>query len=154
MTRVLLQVQEVLCRPGNVERFFPDSASRASAVRGAFASIVSLEHLNDSFRQSVISNPDVWVLKPQREGGASNLFGTSIADAFANWDLSVLQQYVLMERLRSPSFDTVMLRNGQTSEAKVLLHAALSRAAHCACRASVKSAFTARCCAMQRARSF
>jgi hypothetical protein len=117
----LLQVQEVLCRPGHVERYFPDSPSAAASIRSTFAQIVSLESISPEFRASVVAHPDMWVLKPQREGGASNLFGSDIADAFSTWDDASLKQYILMERLYSPSFPAVMLRNGQESQLQVLL---------------------------------
>ena len=85
-------MQEVLCRPGHVERYFPDSPAAAAAVRDTFAQIISLESIPDELRASVIAKPDSWVLKPQREGGASNLFGADISHAFASWDAETLQQ--------------------------------------------------------------
>ncbi len=138
-----LQVQEVLCRPGHVERYFPSSPSAAASVRATFAHIVSLEHVSQDFRASVVADPDVWVLKPQREGGASNLFGSEIARAFETWDdaalmqyashplrvlllpavyfCNMLRRYILMERLCPPSFPAEMLRNGKEERVQVLL---------------------------------
>ena len=136
-TLLVLQVQEVLCRPGHVERFFPTSPAAAAAIRRCFAQIISLEAISPALRASVVAAPDAWVLKPQREGGASNLFGADIAHAFTTWDDATLQQYaavlpalyicnilrryILMERLQSPSFPTVMLRGGQATQVQVLL---------------------------------
>ena len=60
------QVQECLCRPGAVERYFPSSPSAVALVRSSFADIISLEHVTTDFRAKIMAECDKWVLKPQR----------------------------------------------------------------------------------------
>eukprot|EP01036_Dinobryon_divergens_P026092 gene26092-34700_t len=55
-----------------------------------------------------------WVLKPQREGGGNNLYGTELS-AFLreNKDSPTLGGYVLMERIFPSLQNTAFLRNGE-----------------------------------------
>jgi len=46
-----------------------------------------------------IANPENWVLKPQREGGGHNLYGSDLVQVLKSSSQDELSQYVLMERM-------------------------------------------------------
>ena len=48
----------------------------------------------------VRSNPEQFVLKPQREGGGNNLYGKAILDRLK--DTKGLAAFILMQRIRPP----------------------------------------------------
>ncbi len=50
--------------------------------------------------KEAIHNPDNWVLKPQREGGGHNLYGSDLCRVLTTSGYNELSQYVLMERMR------------------------------------------------------
>lgn len=41
------------------------------------------------------------MLKPQKEGGANNFYGTEIIDCFKTMSFEQLQSFILMEKIKS-----------------------------------------------------
>jgi len=85
------KVQQDLARPGMLERFMEGpsgsdqegtSAADCAAMRTSFAGLWSLDDLRDPATAAIvleaISNPEAFVLKPQREGGGNNLYGPEL----------------------------------------------------------------------------
>jgi glutathione synthase len=64
----------------------------------------SLDDLEDPATREVLaqaqSNPDDFVLKPQREGGGNNLYGQQLSERLQ--DKRGLAAYILMQRIRPP----------------------------------------------------
>lgn len=58
------------------------------------------------------ANPPGYVLKPQREGGGNNLYGSEMLAAFDSLSPEELASYILMERIEPPSVRNILLRNG------------------------------------------
>ncbi|XP_002730434.2 glutathione synthetase-like [Saccoglossus kowalevskii] len=74
------KIQQELPRAGAVERFqkyFPDGEVTVKRIRNTFAGLYTLD-MNDEGSETALKNPNIYVLKPQREGGGNNLFGEDI----------------------------------------------------------------------------
>ncbi len=67
-----------------------------------------------------ISNPDDWVLKPYREGGANNYFGQSLVDKLSSMTKEESKAFVLMEMIHQPSFDSVSLSHFEAKRVKAV----------------------------------
>lgn len=110
------KIQQVLDQPGEVERFV-DDPQEAADIRATFARQYSLSAAEDGEKvaQMAIDRPDDFVLKPQREGGGNNLYGTDLKEALIAMSLEERSAYVLMERIRPVVVRNVMIRDGQYS---------------------------------------
>ncbi|XP_023259465.1 glutathione synthetase-like [Seriola lalandi dorsalis] len=109
------KVQQVLARPGVLERFFPDQPQVVEQIRATFAGLYTLDMgpEGDQTVAMALANPDKFVLKPQREGGGNNYFGEDI--------VRVLQEvkgderraaYILMDRIRPRIEQKILLKKG------------------------------------------
>ncbi|KAI6217493.1 Glutathione synthetase [Aphelenchoides fujianensis] len=79
------KVQQVLAKPGVVERFLDDPAE-VHSVRATFAGLWGLEREDEETEAVVrdaIENPHKYVLKPQLEGGGGNFYGNGDHDQTA-----------------------------------------------------------------------
>lgn len=112
------KVQQDLASPGVVERF-SRSEDDARIMRDCFAGLWGLDTLEDDMeaRQAVedaINNPDMYVLKPQREGGGNNLYGEDMAERLRSKEN--LGSLVLMQRILPPPHTVTMVRRGVPTE--------------------------------------
>ncbi|XP_040009735.1 glutathione synthetase-like [Xiphias gladius] len=109
------KVQQVLARPGVLEKFFPDQPQVVEQIRATFAGLYTLDMGPEGDRTvaMALASPDEFVLKPQREGGGNNFFGEDI--------VRVLQEvkrdkrraaYILMDRIRPRTEQNILLRKG------------------------------------------
>jgi glutathione synthetase len=74
------KVQEVLSRPGQLERFLPNRPDDVSRLRDSFTRLFPLDD-SDAGREALrlaTTNPEDFVLKPQREGGGNNVYRLDI----------------------------------------------------------------------------
>lgn len=73
-------VQAALCKPGVLERFFPDNVDAVGQLRSCFAAQYSLgdvsvqKEAEEATDKAIAGNGAAWVLKPQREGGGNNYY--------------------------------------------------------------------------------
>ena len=83
---------------------------------GQYFSGEDLQHKHPIGRTAAIAaaraNPAGYVLKPQREGGGNNLYGSEMLAAFDSLSPEELASYILMERIEPPSVRNILLRNG------------------------------------------
>lgn len=113
------KIQQELAKPDVLERYVQDTDS-VIKLRKCFAGLWGFDGNGKSkIINEAITNPDAFVLKPQREGGGNNLFGEDIrkkllelkeghtADSFA--------AYILMQRIFPPIHNTYFVRNGKMS---------------------------------------
>ncbi|KAL3099482.1 hypothetical protein niasHS_002937 [Heterodera schachtii] len=97
-------IQQVLTRPGMVEKFFPSpkEAPMVAAIRKTFAKIWALDN-NDDDTKAIIADaiafPDRYVLKPNREGGGKNFWGQDIVDKLSQFTQKERASFILMEKL-------------------------------------------------------
>ena len=121
------KVQQVLAAPGTLERFVKDPET-AAEMRRVFAGLYALD--GEGAAEAVklgLTDPERYVLKPQREGGGNNLYGEELRAALETFDPASkpgepgnLSAYILMQRIFPPANRTLCLRNGELSELETL----------------------------------
>ncbi|XP_028266550.1 glutathione synthetase-like [Parambassis ranga] len=109
------KVQEVLARPGVVERFFPDQPHVVEQIRATFAGLYTLDMgpEGDKTVEIALASPDRFVLKPQREGGGNNLYGSEICQVLEGVKESKERMaYILMEKIQpTPQLNYLLRRD-------------------------------------------
>jgi len=108
------KVQQALAKPGVLEMFLTE-AKKISIVRDLFAGLYGLDfdEAGDQAIQMALDNPERFVLKPQREGGGNNVYGTDIRDAILSMkDSKERTAWILMERIIPPISTGYMIRAG------------------------------------------
>ena len=94
-------VQEVLSRPGILERFFAPSEG-ADAVRDTWVSMWSLNSDNGKGAEEAVRRAHELVLKPQREEGGNNIYRGNISPFVAQMPQQERVAWVAMELIRPP----------------------------------------------------
>ena len=84
-------------------------ASEATALRACFA---GLFELTDQAIAAAVAAPELFVLKPQREGGGNNFYGDDIAPTIEAMTAVEKGAYILMQRIFPPKQSGVLLRRG------------------------------------------
>ncbi|CAE8585778.1 unnamed protein product [Polarella glacialis] len=106
------KVQQALARQGAVERFIGPGDS--SKLRGCFAGLWGLGLGEDDsyIIKKACSDPNLYVLKPQREGGGNNFYGKDVATQLKKLSEQERGAYILMQRILPKLQSTVMTRAG------------------------------------------
>ena len=115
---MVLQVQQVLAEPGQVERFL--DPEDAVAVRGCFAGLHPVGPGRGSEAdlavQQAVGRPERWVLKPQREGGGNNFYGDALATMLLESEAKDLADLILMQRIMPPFQPAWLVRGAAVSQ--------------------------------------
>lgn len=115
------KIQQTLATPSSpyLERFLPPSSPFLHRIRQTFAAIYPLDS-TPAGQQAIALATDParaasYVLKPQREGGGNNIYGTKIPPFLASLgpDERKWRAHILMELIRPPPLRNAILRNGQ-----------------------------------------
>ncbi|KAI6180635.1 Glutathione synthetase [Aphelenchoides besseyi] len=96
------KVQQVLAKPGVVERFLEDP-DQVRNVRATFAGLWGLERDDEETEAVVrdaIEHPELYVLKPQLEGGGGNFYGSDITEKLRKFTLRERAAHILMQRIK------------------------------------------------------
>ena len=128
------KIQQILATPSStyLERFLArsraisDTTAVASRIRATFAAMYPLDSSPAGrHAASLATSPHesaAYVLKPQREGGGNNIYGTkipaflkSLGDDELKW-----KGYVLMELIEPPSLRNTIFRNGEVKSGEVI----------------------------------
>jgi glutathione synthase len=121
-------VQQRLCEDGQVEKFLLQSHHKdkreveadVNAVRSCFTEMYSLHRksASESYSMKVggaimdaIDRPYSWVMKPQREGGGNNIFGSDVRNKLRDGGDDELSTLVLMSRIKPTSQPAVLVSN-------------------------------------------
>nr|XP_029717350.1 glutathione synthetase-like isoform X4 [Aedes albopictus] len=105
------KVQQALAKPEILKRFIADSA-KIDSIKDIFTGLYSLDK-GDEGEQAVklaLSNPERYVLKPQREGGGNNVYGSDIPGALEKMNEDERSAWILMERIFPPLSRGYMVR--------------------------------------------
>jgi hypothetical protein len=94
-------VQEVLTRPGILERFLSPEEGAAS-VRESWVRMWSLDADGDAGAEEAVRRADELVLKPQREGGGNNVYREAIPPFVAQLPKGERSAWIAMELIRPP----------------------------------------------------
>ncbi|XP_061592815.1 glutathione synthetase [Cololabis saira] len=109
------KVQQVLARPGVLERFFPDQPEVVKQIRATFAGLYTLDMgpEGDETVALALAAPDRFVLKPQREGGGNNIYGPEICQVLGAVKGSERTAYILMDKIHpAPAQNFLLRRDG------------------------------------------
>jgi glutathione synthase len=103
--------QQILTDMDVLNRFLPHA--EAAELYSTFTGLWGLEQ-NDSGNQAVamaLRDPEYFVLKPQREGGGHNIYGSDIVPTLTQLrDKQEREGYILMQMIRPPVYNNYILR--------------------------------------------
>mmetsp|Transcript_1775 Transcript_1775/g.3774 ORF Transcript_1775/g.3774 Transcript_1775/m.3774 type:complete len:318 (-) Transcript_1775:251-1204(-) len=115
------KVQQYLAKDGVVEKYiFDDEAVRR--IRATFATQYGLGVHDDDRELGIAAakaSPELFVLKPQREGGGNNIYGADVRASLTEMSTDALSAYILQERFFPPSMRTTFLRSGAVVESDI-----------------------------------
>ncbi|PNY15793.1 glutathione synthetase chloroplastic-like [Trifolium pratense] len=106
------KIQQELAKPGVLERFLENKDDIAK-MRECFAGLWSLD--DSDIVQKAIERPELFVMKPQREGGGNNIYGDAVRDTLIKLQKLGSQEdaaYILMQRIFPTASAAVLMRNG------------------------------------------
>ncbi|MQL72436.1 hypothetical protein Taro_004743 [Colocasia esculenta] len=106
------KIQQELAKPNVLERFL-DSKDDIEKLRKCFAGLWSLD--DSDIVNNVVEKPELFVLKPQREGGGNNIYGEAVRDTLLQLQQDGskgLAAYILMQRIFPTSSPTHLVRDG------------------------------------------
>ncbi|KAI3357189.1 hypothetical protein L3Q82_015652 [Scortum barcoo] len=117
------KVQQILAKPGVLEKFFPDQPQVVEQIRATFAGLYSLDMgpEGDKTVEMALAAPDRFVLKPQREGGAilprsesylgNNIYGSEICQVLEGvMESKERMAYILMDKIHPVPLQNYLLR--------------------------------------------
>ncbi|XP_027352819.1 glutathione synthetase, chloroplastic-like [Abrus precatorius] len=114
------KIQQELAKPGVLERFFEDKEDIAK-LRKCFAGLWSLD--DSEIVRKAIESPELFVMKPQREGGGNNIYGDALRDTLLKLQEAGFQEdaaYILMQRIFPASSAAILVRNGSWTKGHVI----------------------------------
>lgn len=111
-------IQLVLSEVSALERFVDSETARRLArscvaftkLDRPYTDASGVEKLG---RDHALANPDDWVLKPHREGGGNNFFGTNLVAELKSMSQEKADAYILMEKIRQQPFQSVRMVEGR-----------------------------------------
>ncbi|XP_068606614.1 glutathione synthetase-like [Brachionichthys hirsutus] len=109
------KIQQVLAKPGVLERFFPDQPQIVDQIRATFTGLYSLDMgiEGDQTVAMALANPTDFILKPQREGGGNNYYGEDIVQVLQEVKSDKRRAaYILMDRIHPRIDQNILLRRG------------------------------------------
>lgn len=106
-------MQQVLAEPGRLERYV--DAETANAMRDSFAGLYPLDGSSEGLAayEMALTKYEDLVMKPQREGGGHNIYGEDILAELKKLSPEERNAYILMDLIRSPPLQNLMIREGQ-----------------------------------------
>ncbi|KAL8155381.1 hypothetical protein AgCh_000675 [Apium graveolens] len=106
------KIQQELAKPGVLEQFLENKDDIAK-LRKCFAGLWSLEESN--IVKDAIERPELYVMKPQREGGGNNIYGDDVREALLRLQMERTNEdaaYILMQRIFPVVAPTILMRDG------------------------------------------
>ncbi|XAR52557.1 Glutathione synthase [Bertholletia excelsa] len=106
------KIQQELAKPNVLERFLENKDDIAK-VRKCFAGLWSLD--DSSIVKDAIARPELYVMKPQREGGGNNIYGDDVSQKLIQLQEGGSEEnaaYILMQRIFPTISPTFLLREG------------------------------------------
>ncbi|KAK5923242.1 hypothetical protein CgunFtcFv8_000230 [Champsocephalus gunnari] len=107
------KVQQVLATPGVLEKFFPHQPQVVEQIRATFAGLYTLDMgpEGDQTVAMALAAPERFVLKPQREGGGNNFYGSEMCEVLQEVkDGTERTAYILMDKIHPAPVQNVLLR--------------------------------------------
>lgn len=106
------KIQELLTRPNILRQFVNDDIARD--IEKTFVKIWPLDssELGKKGRELALTQPDRFVLKPQREGGGNNVYRDKIPSFLNQLSKDEWAAYILMELIQPPKISNKIVRDG------------------------------------------
>ncbi|XP_058077865.1 glutathione synthetase, chloroplastic isoform X2 [Magnolia sinica] len=107
------KIQQELAKPNVLERFL-ENKDDIEKLRKCFAGLWSLVD-NSNIVQDAMERPELFVLKPQREGGGNNIYGDSVRETLVRLQKEGsdgLAAYILMQRIFPTASHAYLVRDG------------------------------------------
>jgi glutathione synthase len=124
------KVQQVLAtprpssEPSILSKFINDDTPSAVALWNTFTNIYPMDASDvglEARKKALDPEQCVdYVLKPQREGGGNNIYGSAIPDFLKTVPEAHWNSYILMELIRAPAVNNFILRNGNIEKGRVI----------------------------------
>jgi len=108
------KVQQALAGPEVLERFL--NKEECAALRESFAGLYGLERGLKSTEEIVakaIEHPELYVMKPQREGGGNNFYGNDVREQLKTMTEKQREAYILMTKIEPKKENALLVRNGE-----------------------------------------
>ncbi|CAN6329254.1 unnamed protein product [Urochloa humidicola] len=106
------KIQQELAKPDVLERFLENKEDIAK-LRKCFAGLWSLD--DEGIIKTAIEKPELFVLKPQREGGGNNIYGLDLRETLTRLQKEggdALAAYILMQRIFPKASLSYLVRGG------------------------------------------
>ncbi|XP_066358533.1 glutathione synthetase, chloroplastic-like [Miscanthus floridulus] len=110
------KIQQELAKPSVLERFL-ESKEEIDKVRKCFAGLWSLE--DEEIIKTTVEKPELFVLKPQREGRGNNIYGLDLRETLVRLQKEggdALAAYILMQRIFPKASLAYLVRGGVCHE--------------------------------------
>lgn len=122
------KIQQILATPGStyVARFLGPNSPFISNIQRTFANIYPLDATPAGQHAICLATESEtaakYVLKPQREGGGNNIYGTNIPPYLKSLgnDERKWRAHILMELIEPPTVRNMILRNGEVKSGEVV----------------------------------
>ncbi|KFK26472.1 hypothetical protein AALP_AA8G253600 [Arabis alpina] len=106
------KIQQELAKPGVLERFL-DNKEDIAKLRNCFAGLWSLD--DPEIVKKAIEKPELFVMKPQREGGGNNIYGDDVRENLLRLQREGEEEnaaYILMQRIFPKVSNMFLVREG------------------------------------------
>ncbi|KAL6643659.1 hypothetical protein ACP70R_018425 [Stipagrostis hirtigluma subsp. patula] len=110
------KIQQELAKPNVLERFL-ENKEEIAKLRKCFAGLWSLD--DEEIIKTAIEKPELFVLKPQREGGGNNIYGVDLRETLIRLQREggdALAAYILMQRIFPKASLAYLVRGGVCHE--------------------------------------
>ncbi|ONK78541.1 uncharacterized protein A4U43_C02F19910 [Asparagus officinalis] len=114
------KIQQELAKPNVLERFLENEEDIAK-LRKCFAGLWSLD--NPEGVNGAMERPEIFVLKPQREGGGNNIYGEDVRKTLVKLQQAgseELAAYILMQRIFPKTSLAYLVRKGKCYQDQVI----------------------------------
>ncbi|PIA39343.1 hypothetical protein AQUCO_02600058v1 [Aquilegia coerulea] len=114
------KIQQELAKPNVLERFLDDKDD-VTKLRKCFAGLWSLD--DSKIMKDVMERPELFVLKPQREGGGNNIYGDDVKQMLLKLQKEgseELAAYILMQRIFPTESPAFLVQDGILHEEHVI----------------------------------
>ncbi|KAI9312645.1 glutathione synthase [Dichotomocladium elegans] len=114
------KVQQMLTIPGRLEKYV--DMYTADLLRESFTGLFPLDASKEGQKayELALKEPERFVMKPQREGGGNNIYGKDIPTTLKKLSPDERNAFILMELIRSPPLQNLMVREGELIEGQVV----------------------------------
>uniref|UniRef100_A0A914H5E9 Glutathione synthetase n=1 Tax=Globodera rostochiensis TaxID=31243 RepID=A0A914H5E9_GLORO len=110
----LKKVQQLLAKPGMIERFLPEDPSTVAMLRSTFAGLWSLNDKDERSQKAIkdaIEHPENYVIKPNMEGGGHNFFDQQVREKLLSFTDDEREAHILMQKLQPMVIKNYMVRS-------------------------------------------